>query len=165
MKRISLILGLLVCVGCSSNLPDGLPRLYPCQITVIQDGAPLADAVVTLQSPEAGQLWFPMGTTDVSGVAVMDTNGRYPGAPEGVFKVLVFKGVSEPSRLGPPPPEDSPEYGAWAARASEEVRNEYIVVDPIYNDAATTPHEIKIETRGRNEMTVDVGKAVRIRMH
>ena len=164
MKKIALFLGLLGLAGCGPKVPPDLPKCYPCQISVIQAGAPLVDAAVTLQSPEVGQRWFPMGTTDQTGTAVMFTNGRYPGAPAGVYKVLVFKGTSEPSRFGPSPPEDSPAYQTWLERTSHENLAEYIVVELQYNDAKQTPHEIEVKSKGKNEMTIDVGQAVKIRI-
>jgi hypothetical protein len=163
MGRLSLILGLICIAGCGpSKVPHDLPKCYPCQITVIQDGAPLDGASVTLQSPEVGQIWFPMGTTDQMGKADMYTNGRYPGAPAGVYKVLVNKGAPPPDTLGAPPTEGTPAYDRWLERMSSQP--EYTAIELQYSDAAKTPYEIEVKTKGKNEMTVDVGKAVRIRM-
>ena len=164
MKRVLLILGLLWLAGCSSNLPKDLPKCYPCQIHVIQGGVPLVDAVVMLQSPEVGQQWFPMGTTDQTGTAVMFTNGRYPGAPAGVYKVLISKLTFEMGDLGPAPPEGTPAYSVWLERASSTSRATYTLIELQYNDAEKTPHEIEVKSKGKNTMTVDVGQAVKIKM-
>ncbi|MGL4594793.1 MAG: hypothetical protein ACRCUY_08715 [Thermoguttaceae bacterium] len=148
-------------LGCSSNLPEGLPRLYPCTIAVIQDGSPLIDATVVLQSNEPGHIWIPMGTTDATGTATIYTNGRYLGAELGSYKILVSKGISE-SSAGPPPPEDSPEYPKWTRKASNAEIREYAIVDPLFSDPSKTPHVIEI-TKKKNAATVDVGKTVKIR--
>jgi hypothetical protein len=81
-----------------------------------------------------------------------------------VDKVLVFKAVAGESRFGLPPPEDTPEYHVWLERRSNESVPEYLVVDPRYNSAEETPHEIEVRNQRQNELTVDVGSAVRIRM-
>ena len=151
-------------IGCTNDVPKDLPKCYPCQITVVQDGAPLADATVTLLSPEMGQKWFPLGSTDQTGTANVLTNGRYHGAPEGTYKIRVYKAVKGASRFGPPPPEDSPDYQAWIERSGDEVIPEYLVVEPQYNDAQKTPHEIEVKKKGPNKITVDVGKPVKIRI-
>jgi hypothetical protein len=163
-KSLILILGLFWLAGCSSNLPKDLPKCYPCQIHVIQGGAPLVDAVVMLQSPEVGQQWFPMGTTDQTGTAVMFTNGRYRGAPAGVYKVLISKLTFERGNHGPAPPEDTPAYSVWLERMSNVSGTTYTLIEPQYNDAKQTPHEIEVKSKGKNAMTVDVGQAVKIKM-
>ena len=107
-------------------------------------------------------MWFPLGVTDETGTANMLTNGRYPGAPQGTYKVLVSKVVRGESRLGPPPPEDSPAYHQWAERSANETISEYHIVDPQYNDVQKTPHEIEVKAKGPNAVTIDVGKPVKV---
>ncbi|MDR2705158.1 MAG: hypothetical protein LBC02_05200 [Planctomycetaceae bacterium] len=153
-------------LGCSSQqLPEDLPVLYPCKITVIQDGQPLAGASVILQltenvSAHGGKSWIPMGLTDENGVAVMKTNARYNGAPLGKYKILVNKTEREPSKLEPAPPEDSPLYTKWLEKSQEEKLYEFGLVEAIYTDAQKTPHDIEI-TKNTNQKNVDVGKTVR----
>ncbi|MDR1385980.1 MAG: hypothetical protein LBJ67_19320 [Planctomycetaceae bacterium] len=159
----------LVCSSCGkSNLPKDLPRLYPCEITVIQENKPLADAMVTLQltdlsRPENGQLWFPMGTTDHEGKAIIRTNAQYDGAPIGIYKVLVSKTKQGPSKYGAPPQEGTPQYTKWEDLASHEIRPWFGLVEEKFSQAEQTPYEIEIP-KGTNKRTVDVGNAVEYRI-
>ena len=88
-----LLIALFIIVGCGGEQrPDGMPRLYPAAITVMQGGSPLAEAsVVLFPEDSANERWAPMGTTDASGVAVLRVDGRYEGAPLGTYKVTVSK--------------------------------------------------------------------------
>jgi len=149
--------------GCS-NRPSGMPALYPCKITVTQDGTPLADAsvvLVNISDTEKGQAWAPMGKTDSSGVAVMMTNAQYNGAAAGKYRIIVDKTETEPSKLGPPPATDSPEYEAWSEKSANEDLTQFSLVETVYS-SSETPHEIDVG-KGTNEKTVDVGKVVRIK--
>lgn len=164
MIAITLLSMLVPGTGCS-NRPSGMPSLYPCKITVTQDGAPLADARVTMvniSDTETGDAWTPAGMTDSSGVAVMRTNNQYDGAAAGTYRIVVEKIETEPSRLGAPPPADSPEYEAWADKSANENLAQYALVEATYS-SSKTPHEIEV-AKGSNEKTVDVGKAVKIKM-
>lgn len=169
MKKINsfvLLIFLFSCFGCRSNLPHDLPKLYPCKIVVTQKDAPLEGATVILQriDPAEGQTWLPMAMTDTTGTAVLSTNGRYPGAPLGKYKILVSKRITE--RVGPKPPTDdelSPEYQAWSMMNSGAMVPPTDLVELQYGDAEKTPLEIEV-VKGTNELTVDVGKPVKIRM-
>jgi hypothetical protein len=114
MKIIVYIVVIFILIlGCSSQqLPDDLPKLYPCKITVTQNEKPLTGASVLLHLTDSsagngGKSWIPMGLTDENGVAVIKTNARYGGAPLGNYKILVNKTEREASKLEPPP-EESP---------------------------------------------------------
>ncbi|MDR1269130.1 MAG: hypothetical protein LBK82_06370 [Planctomycetaceae bacterium] len=101
MKRITtiifLFLGIVCFFGCGQKLPDGMPKLYPVTITIVQENTPLEGAIVQL-IPEDSSLstWGPMGITNASGVTELQTNGKYKGSPLGQFKVLVTKKEIEP---------------------------------------------------------------------
>jgi hypothetical protein len=167
MKIIVYIFIIFISIlGCSSQqLPDDLPTLYPCKITVIQDGQPLADASVILHLTDhstnhGGKSWVPMGLTDENGVAVIKTNARYNGAPLGKYKILVNKTERETSKFGSPPPEDSPDYARWLEKSQQEKLHEFGLVETIYTDAGKTPHDIEV-IKNTNQKSVDVGKSVR----
>ena len=162
---LSLFLLVGVSVGCHSNLPKDLPPLYPCTISVTQDGVPLERAVVALQyaegaAPAEGQLWFPRGVTDANGEAVLKANSLYPGAPIGHFKIIVTKFVPGESKYGPPPPEDDPRYSGWVQKVSGEIPPVFGIIEKQYTEAETTPHEIEIK-KGKNSASIDVGKPTR----
>lgn len=158
---------LLAFSGCHPNTPDGLPALYPCRITVVQDGKGLPDAFVSLvpetdanrKSSDAN--WIPTGTTDEKGVATIYTNGRYVGAPAGRFKVVVEKKEAAESQLGPPPPEESPAYAAWEERWMGETRPLFTLVETQYADPKETPLAVEIK-KPNNVFSLDVGEAVKI---
>ena len=149
--------------GCSYR-PPGMPVLYPCKITVTQEGVPLADAsvmLINISSTDVGNAWAPMGKTNSNGVAVMQTNAQYSGAAAGKYRIIVDKSEFDPSKVGPHPPIDSPEFAAWERKRDSEVLAEYYLVEAVYS-SPQTPHEIDV-SKGSNEMTIDVGKAVRIK--
>ncbi|MBQ1278652.1 MAG: carboxypeptidase regulatory-like domain-containing protein [Thermoguttaceae bacterium] len=146
-------------VGCGQKLPDGMPKLNPTTIKVIQDGQPLADAMITLQSADGSSKWSSGGTTDATGVATIVTHGQYKGAPTGKYKVAVSKTVGEGT---PPPPKP---YDAESERvyneyiASGATYTEFFVVDPQFRLVDTTPLELEV-VDGKNDLEVNVGEAV-----
>ena len=160
-----LLLSLSVTIFGCSNRPSGMPSLYPCSITVTQEGAPLADAsviLVNISDTEKGQAWTPAGKTDSNGVAVMRTNSQYNGAATGKYRIIVEKVETEPSKLGPPPSADTPEYEVWSDKIANENLAQFALVEAVYS-SSTTPHEIDVG-RGANDKTIDVGKAVHVKM-
>jgi hypothetical protein len=173
MKKIVLFFPMIIFLflfsGCgTSNLPKDLPRLYPCEITVIQDGKPLEDAIVTLEfmdssRPENGQLWFPMGATDSNGKAIVRSNAQYDGAPIGIYKILISKTKQGPSKYGSPPPQGTPQYDQWEELVANELRPWFGLVEEKFNHAEQTPYEIEIQ-KSKNKLTVDVGKSVEYRI-
>lgn len=168
MKRSDFALALfgsvfaLMLTGCPGGeaKPDGLPNLVTASIQLTQDGAPLAGATVSLIAAEGGQQWYPGGLSNDSGVVELYTNGRYKGAPEGKFKVIVHKTETDPSKLGPAPSEDDPAYGKWMEDSSKEVRNSYTLIEKKFGDAKDTPLEVEIK-KGGETPKLDVGKKVK----
>ena len=160
-----LLLSLSVTLFGCSNRPSGMPALHPCSITVTQDGTPLTDAsvvLVNISDTDKGQAWAPMGKTDSSGVAVMRTNAQYNGAAAGKYRIIVEKTETEPSKLGPPPPADTPEYEVWSGKNANENLAQFTLVETVYS-SSKAPHEIDVG-KGSNDKTIDVGKAVRVKM-
>jgi len=144
-----LAVSLLALPGCSpSDRPDGLPTLYPTEITVIQGGVPLEGANVVLVGD---QPWAIGGGTDGNGVARIFTHGRFEGAPAGQFSVLVTKSVTE----GAPTQEelDNPSFSGSRGTIYSTVNRQFSV-------QASTPLTIEI-VPGNNSQTFDVGAAVR----
>jgi len=124
-------------IGCGEKLPPGMPSPVPCEITVTQEDQPLAGAVVKLQ-PTDNSSWTAMGRTDASGKVIIYTKDEYKGAVPGKYKVIVTKA----------------EIGTDAS---------FYLVDQQYGSASTTPLEIDV-VKGKATYTVDVGKAVRIKV-
>lgn len=151
-------------LGCSDR-PAGMPALYPCKITITQEDAPLVDASVVLSNisdPALGDTWSAAGRTDSSGVAVIQTNGQYAGAPGGTYKIIVEKINTESAKFGPRPPAGTPELVDWEDKtAFDTTISRVILVEPLYS-SSSTPHEIEVK-KGNNDVSIDVGKAVKIK--
>ena len=148
-------------MGCGGQTrPAGMPRLYPASVEVTQEGTPLEGATVTLVSedPELGR-WVPTGITDTSGVAVLQTNGLYSGAPLGIYKVVIVKRVTEP--------HPNPELAGAERGTPEEARYDqldrarkmFTYVEPQYSSATDTPLTIEV-IAGQKAYSADAGKKV-----
>jgi hypothetical protein len=145
-KYIILLSALLVLVfaGCSQEMPDGMPELYPCQITVTRDGQPFAMADVKLYPVEPQKKdWSTAGLTGTNGVVDLRTNANYRGIPAGKYKIIVVK------------------------EEIEDVDNKFYyrvnTVDPKFGAIDSTPLEIEIKS-GKNKQTVEVGPEVKTRI-
>lgn len=146
--RLSCVLFLaLTMVGCfRSNRPEGLPKLYPCSITVTQDGQPLAGASIQLVD-DAIDRWPVTGLTNSSGTASLVTYGKFPGAPAGEYRVIVKKSNVKVLSVG-----DEHTSGS---------REIYSLVAIEYTKGDATPLKIRVE-KGRNRQDFDIGQEVRI---
>lgn len=149
--------------GCGDRQrPEGMPDLYPCMITITQDGVPLSKASVTLisESPDLAE-WASGGITDESGRCDINTRGKYRGCPAGIFKVTVKKIESDPSMLPSVRPENITAE-QWSVMRSKEAEklNEYQLVEHKYTLPTTTDLNMEI-LMGKNSATFDVGKPVR----
>ena len=160
-----LILPILVSYGCRrSTVPEGLPKLVPCTITITQENVPLANATVSLSPPTKDWPWIGGGITDANGRVEIYTNGRYKGAPEGKFKIVILKSESEENKIPPKPSEDSPEYGQWMNRYQDVMPVFFSLIEKQYIDPSTTPLEIDISGSKPISATFDAGKKVRVKM-
>ena len=146
-------LTLILASGCGKGVPKDYPALYPCTITIMQDGSPLSGASV-LFKPTQYDSMSASGITDEKGVAVMMVQATYEGVPAGNYKVMVVKQTRERN----PAVSDEQIQGQ---NVSMELRDKaYIVthfVDPKYGDSTKTPLEIQVK-EGKNEQTFEVPK-------
>ena len=135
-------------VGCSGERrPDGFPPLYSASVRIVQDGTPLEGATVFLFPTDGtSPKWGTMGFTDSNGKAVLATHGKFSGAPEGEYLVIVEKKENV----------TSPHRGDGTAVES------FLLVEQQYGNKETTPLKIQIQKRGQNHEEFDVGKPVRI---
>lgn len=161
----SVLLGILASViGCNEPRLEGMPDTYPTSITITQDGAPLAGATVVLYPEDSSLTRWPVGgITDEQGKADMMTSSKYAGAPAGKFKVIVSKTVTE----GDPLPKH-PGQGATRDQINEYDRalktgkfEIFKVVEKTYRTAGTTTLNVEVSAAGENNLTHDVGKAVK----
>jgi hypothetical protein len=135
-----ILLAVLCFAGCAPSLPKGLPPLYPCTITLTQEGVPLEGASVAL-IPEDTTLHFTFaGATTSTGSVEMYSHGKHRGIPAGKYKLLVIK-------------------------SDKEIQNGKIwdvsLVDLNYTKPATSPLEVEIAKK-KNKFTFDLGKTVKI---
>jgi hypothetical protein len=161
MKLRNLLLTLLVALvaltGCKKeSRPEGLPDLYPCSVKVIQGGAPLEGANVTLITNDSALMRWPCGgMTNAEGVAILNTYG-FDGAPAGQFQVTIAKTISEGG-------------AATQEEAAQNMRDGVIVkettidlVDPVYKNQRTTPLTLEVQASKTNPVAeFDVGEEVR----
>jgi hypothetical protein len=140
---ITLLL-VLFAAGCGQKMPDGMPPLYPCKITVLRDGQPLSATEVKIYPVEKpAKDWSTAGITGQNGIIDMYTNGNYRGVPAGKYKVVVVKETVED------------EGKIYYYRVN--------TVDMQYSSAETTPLEIEVTKRGITQ-TFEVGAAVQVRI-
>ncbi|MBR4750256.1 MAG: carboxypeptidase regulatory-like domain-containing protein [Thermoguttaceae bacterium] len=168
MKR-ALIISLLVLpltalCGCGEKTPPDMPKLFPTSITITQEGTPVEGASVQLlKKDDLYYKWLAGGTTDASGVCTIRTMGKYTGAPEGTFQVVVYKTnkiESETRKAQPNAPSDPAEAAEWAKKVDEEEK-EFDQIDTKYKSVDTTDLTITIAS-GKNAETLEVGAPVNI---
>lgn len=164
IERILAIFLVLFSVGgCAPKgpvRPDGLPTLFPCEITITQEDKPLVGALVELRNKSQPSSWATDGVTDENGVAKIKINGTFPGAPEGEYQVLVTKSELSPSKLPETPPTDPIELGKWNQARSLEPRDVFRLVEAQYGDSQKSPHSVTVSKDG-GKGAFDVGKAIR----
>jgi hypothetical protein len=144
-KQILFLVFAVLVVGCTREYrPEGLPTLYPCTLTITQDGQPLAGAMVTLYTESSeDRRWSSGGTTNSQGVIKIKVLGKYLGAPAGTYKVTIEKQEIENI--------DSQSYYCISL-----VETQYIKVQE-------TPLKIEVTPKGANQ-TFDVGKPIQKRI-
>lgn len=142
--------------GCGEPRPAGFPKIYPVSAVVMQEGKPLEGAAISFHDSTGSMTWSIGGLTDAQGKTVLTTHGKFVGAPEGKFKVVVRKQVTE----GEKEYNDAMNREDPAAAAKIPV-HVYAYVEDIYNSPLTTPVEVEI-TRSTKTIEIDAGPAVKI---
>lgn len=153
----SLALFLLVLIsltGCSEvPAPDGMPDLQPLVLTVTQKGVPLEGATVQLIAADPGNSrWASGGVTDSAGQVSLKTLGQYEGVVPGTYKVTFYKMAVDGGSSTPA--EDNP--------SSSGTTEAFLVIDPKYQAAASTPIEIEVAKGVDALPAIDVGAAVKV---
>ena len=152
------LLAVTLLTGCGGQpRPADLPPLYACTVTVTQDGKPLGEAVVRLESPDPAFKWAVFAQLDASGSGKVFTQGLYPGAPEGDYKVVISKEETVAEEIGPAVVRQG-EFGEETHTPTR--MTVYSLVEKEYTDAETTPLSITIGKTGNNQK-FDGGKPVR----
>lgn len=139
-------------IGCSGEKrPEGLPKLYPCTITVLQEGKPLENASIDLIMKNGFCKWPIAGTTDSAGVAELRTYGLYKGVPSGTFSVSIEKREPE-SKL-------EQQFDPSRKTAPKPIKV-FSYVDQKYTNVKTTPLEITVEEKAAKK-EFDLGKPIK----
>jgi hypothetical protein len=166
MSFIFLILVFLPTSGCTrSEIPSDLPKLTSCIITVTQENQPLVGANVALFNSNGDNRWLAGGKTDTNGIVKVTTNGRFIGAPSGIFNVVITKFESNFVEPPPRPLETDPEYGQWMAKYSNQQSADiYTLVEKFNINPEKTPHKLEISGTKPVTVTFDAGKKIREKM-
>lgn len=151
----SVILSCGIISGCRpNNRPHDLPRLYPCVLKFILDDKPLDGAMVTLKSTDPAFSWMIGGITNENGVVEPHTHGRFPGVPEGEYRVTVAKGEDKQvggKKIKDPESEEMIDSGG--------VLQVYTYVAEEMTDPEQTPFSVVVSKKaGKAEF--DCGKSV-----
>lgn len=134
--------------GCGGRqaLPEGMPKLTPCKVTINLGGAPLEGAIVGIvPENEANSRWSAGGTTDATGTVTIYTLGQYSGAVAGKYKVTVMKQIVD----APPDTLSGAERQTWVGKPTVEV------VHKKYKQKESTPLEMEVGT-SHSETSFDV---------
>lgn len=143
-------ISLLTLSGCSEKRPEGMPKLYPCTVSVIQDGKPLSEASISLIPVDSSSRWASGGLTNESGKAEMQIFGKYKGAAPGKYYLCINK------------TEEGPISSDIRQPGSEATEPDiFDLIAPKFGDIDTAQIVEVVENR-KNAWTVDVGSAVRI---
>ncbi len=137
LLKLGLCTALMVVTGCGSSEDPELTGLVPVSGQVYLDGQPLSHAGVTFLPQETGMGRPCFGTTDESGMFVLQDAAQRSGCPVGRCKVVVTK-FARPD--GSPLPSDMD--GATAAMEGVEH------IPPQYSDAEKTVLEAIVPDSG-----------------
>lgn len=138
--------------GCRDDRPAGMPKLLPVTLSFTQEGSPCEGASVRLISEETGGgKWSVGGATDAKGEVSLKTYGKFPGVPEGKYKIVVSK--VERERLGT---ESDSMYDSRGEIS-------YNLIDEAYGDANATDLRIEITKDGKYD-PIELGPKIREKM-
>jgi len=148
-------------VGCGPKKPEGIPPLFPAQVTVQDAGSPIANANVLLIGGPVGS-WSTTGVTNASGVAVITTSQgswKSNGAPAGDYKIYITKVVEV--QQDPLPPDQQNDSAAMERHSAEYLRLLAAtpkIIPEILTKPATSPLTLTVSADGKAELVVDVSE-------
>jgi len=158
---------LVLCVGCASEYPEGMPKLYKAQLTLCyDDGTPIEGASVVFQTEDAQKTgtWVHSAITDANGTGKLMTQGKYDGLPAGKYSVTLAKYILE----GVPPPrmpnnaEEQKAYDDYYK--SGETQQRFFVIASEYSSVASTPlKSIEILPKNGQKLSLNAGEPVKVR--
>jgi len=159
---IILLCTVVILPGCGGPpRPADMPPLYPCTITVTQDGKPLSAASVTLVSTAPSFKWVVAAPLDESGTGKVFTQGLFSGAPAGEYKIVISKEEIVTEQVGQAVVRQG-EFGEETI--APNTLKVFSLVEKDYTNADTTPLSITIAKKG-NDKKFECGKPVREFLH
>jgi len=157
-----LILVFPIAVGCSEQTLPGMPKLYKTQVTITQDGQPLAGAnVIAINEDFASSPWSSGGTTDSAGVVHLRTEGKFTGVPIGTYKIAVTKLEDQSGIVLPEKIATDAEIAEYERLQRQAEAATFQVIDDKFGNLETTP--LRLEVKGVTSQTFDVSPKVKIK--
>lgn len=147
-------------LGEARSRPEDMPSLHSCELVLAQDGKPLSNAVVSLQSLDPENHWVIGGRTDKNGTVKVWTHTFFEGVPSGEYSVVVTKFET----VVPSAPQIIPEDPDELIEISNEIEmatRQFLLVEEKYTDVDTTPLKVKI-TEGSHHARFDLGKKIHV---
>ncbi len=159
-KKITLFFALMLgvaCLGCNqTKLPDGMPNLVSWKVKVTQESKPLEGARVEFKGAKAA--YVIEGITDAQGIAVMKTNGQYPGVPADDYTAAVTKEVLTLSKFEGVIPNTEAEREQQEKERAKEYRPTHCYVNKKFGKFETSGLKASVTAAG--ESAFEVGAAV-----
>lgn len=161
-KNIFVLIQITVVVlfsGCAKQ-PDNFPKIYPCEVTVLNDNTPESGVMVRLRNQENDNLSM-TGITNAHGKAVVRSMiGTYsrPGAPEGSFKIILDK----PLKTGQELPDSKIakmskfEFQEYKNKIATEKKKMLPIVPVECSDIATTKLTIDVSPSRGVKTTIEL---------
>lgn len=162
MKKYLLGFVVLFACGCADR-PNDVPQLYPCQIIVTNDAAPVEGANVTLGLTNESSMCNMAGTTNSAGVATIYTKRlawQGNGVPVGDYIVTVSKypkleaglSVDDFHKLEPDAQE---RYQLEQQRKYDALPREVPVA---LGEFDKSPYRLTIAQNGDNRLSIDIAR-------
>jgi hypothetical protein len=82
---------------------------------------------------------------------VLKTYGKYPGVPEGTYKIVISKYERE-------------QIGTSSSMYDSQGENTYDLIDPSYSSPSTTTLTVTVEAGKKSYDPIDLGKKIRQRV-
>ena len=136
---VAVLVALVSMVAACGGKPrqQDMPKLYSCTVKIVdQNDHPVPKVIVAVVSDDPTFKWGASGSTNESGIAVMQTLGEYNGVATGSYKILV-------RLLEPNPTGKFDEEGIEIVDMNNLLKSEY-------SDPKKTPLSIEVGTTATN---------------
>jgi hypothetical protein len=154
------VLGIVLLSGCSHR-PAGFPVLFPCRITVTNNGKPMPNVYVSFTAVNGQGSWGINGQTNSSGVATPTTSwatysdtgvpaGNYTLSLEEVVILPDGKTIEDFKQMSY---EEAIRYSNEEAKAMEKLR----VIPRHLSDSNKSPLKFTVQESGKNEFVIEIG--------